>query len=146
MCCPDCDTDVHVGTGGISNLNAHRNSKICRENKATKARPPQKKEKSILSFFSRNSIQKNTPLVVSPPPVHAARLHHPESATPISDGDEVIFDGQPHPCPSALELMRELKARVEAMPKDAEPAQRNIRGKKVIPLMISSAHRYGAQE
>ena len=35
--CPDCDTDVYVGTGGISNLNAHWDSKTCQENKATKA-------------------------------------------------------------------------------------------------------------
>ena len=66
--CPDCDTDVHVRTGGISNLNVHRDLKACRGNKTTKAQPPQKKEKLILSFFSRNSVQQTTPRVVSPPP------------------------------------------------------------------------------
>ena len=114
--------------GGIKSID--RNSKTCQENKSTKVQPPQppqKKEKSILNFFSRNSVQRNTPRVVLPPPVHAAPLQHesirhPESATPISDGDEVIVDDQPHPFPSALKLMRELKAGVEAIPKDVEPA------------------------
>ena len=31
LCCPDCNTDVHVGTGGTSNLNVHRNSKVCKD-------------------------------------------------------------------------------------------------------------------
>ena len=94
--------------------------------------PPQKKEKSILSFFSQNYVQQNTPRVVSPPPVHAAPVrphqhestHHPESTTqtPISDGDKVIVDNQPHPCLITLKLMRELKVGVEAMPKDTEPS------------------------
>ena len=70
--CPDCDTDVHVGTGGISNLNVHQDSKTCQENNATKTQPLQKKEKSILNFFSQNSVQQNTPQVVSSPPVHTA--------------------------------------------------------------------------
>ena len=124
--CPDCDTDVHVGTGGISNLNMHQDLKTCWESKATKAQPPQK-EKSTLSFFSQSSVQQNTPQVVLPPPVHATPLQHestchPESITPpIFNGDKVIVDNQLCPCPSALKLMWELKVGVEAMPKDVEP-------------------------
>ena len=93
--------------------------------------PLQKKEKSILSFFNWNSVQQNTPRVISPPPVHAAPVrpcqhestHHPESTTwtPISNGDKVIVDDQPHPCLIALKLMWELKVGVEVMPKDTEP-------------------------
>ena len=55
--CEACDTDVHVGTSGTSNLNAHRDSITCKENKAANALPPQKKDKSHLSFFSRKTIQ-----------------------------------------------------------------------------------------
>ena len=111
--CPDCDTNVHVGTGGISNLNVH-NSKTCQGNKTTKAQPPQKKEKSILNFSSQNSIQHNTPQVISPPPVHAAPLQHESACHPENTTC--------CPYPSALKLMGELKVGVEAMPKDVEPA------------------------
>ena len=46
--CPDCNTDVLVVTGRISNLNEHRNSKTCRENKAPKVQPLQNlKEREI---------------------------------------------------------------------------------------------------
>jgi len=55
--CEACDTDVHVGTSRTSNLNTHRDSITCKENKAANALPPQKKDKSLLSFFSRKTIQ-----------------------------------------------------------------------------------------
>ena len=35
--CEECDTHVHVGTSGMSNLNTHRDLKTCRENKAANA-------------------------------------------------------------------------------------------------------------
>ena len=72
--CEECNADVHVGTSGMSNLNAHRASKTCRENKTASTLPPQKKEKSLLTFFSQKTIQQNAPQVASPPPVHAAPI------------------------------------------------------------------------
>ena len=72
--CEECNADVHVGTSGMSNLNVHRDSKTCRENKTTNTLPPQKKEKSLLTFFSQKTIQQNTPQVASPPKTHHARM------------------------------------------------------------------------
>ena len=57
--CEECNADVYVGTGGMSNLNVHRDSKTCRENKTANTLPPQKKEKSLFSFFSQKTIQQN---------------------------------------------------------------------------------------
>ena len=39
--CKECNADVHVGTGGMSNLNAHQDSKTCRENKTANTLPHQ---------------------------------------------------------------------------------------------------------
>lgn len=124
--CEECDTDVHVGTGGMSNLNAHQGSKTCKENKAANALAPQKKEKSLFSFFSRKTVQQNTPRVTSPPLVHATpflpeSICHP-SVAPASDcQDAVAGADQPLSCPSAVKLMEKLKAKIEAMPKDIVP-------------------------
>lgn len=95
---------------------------MCKENKAANAPlPPQKKEKSLFSFFTRKTIQQNTPRVTSPPPVHAAPFL-PESIVSDCQGADVGVNQPhgPHPssCPSALKLMQHLKAKIEAMPKD----------------------------
>ena len=84
--CEECNADVHVGTGGMSNLNVHRDSKTCRENETANTLPPQKKEKSLLTFFSQKMIQQNAPRVASPPPVHAAETScDPRGVMPVSD-------------------------------------------------------------
>ena len=44
----NCIVQVAMQTVEISNLNMHRDSKICQENKVTKAQPPQKKEKRCI--------------------------------------------------------------------------------------------------
>ena len=121
---------MHVGTGGTSNLNVHRDSKTCKENKATNVLPPQKKDKSLLSFFSRKTIQENAPQVTLPPPVHATpfppeSICQPRGVTPVSDCQSAVVGvNQPDPCLSALKLMQQLKVKIEAMPKDiALPTQ-----------------------
>ena len=88
--CEECYAEVHVVTGGMSNLNAHRDSKTCRENETANTLPPQKKEKSLLTFFSQKTIQQNAPRVASPPPVHAApilpeTIRDPRGVMPVSD-------------------------------------------------------------
>ena len=60
------------------------------ENETANMLPPQKKEKSLLTFFSQNTIQQNAPWVASPPPVHAApilpeTIRDPRGVMPVSD-------------------------------------------------------------
>ena len=125
--CEECNADLHVGTGGMSNLNAHRDSKTCRENKTANTLPPQKKDKSLLSFFSQKTIQQNAPRVASPPPVHTApilpeTICDPRGVMPVSNCQgAVVGINRPHPCPIAFKLLQQLKVKIEALPNDIAP-------------------------
>ena len=61
LSCPDCDEEVYVGTGGPKNLEIHqRTSKACKakcEQKAHgQAKPKQKQDCSLLTFFSPQKV------------------------------------------------------------------------------------------
>ena len=69
--CPQCNVDIYVGTGGSRNLDLHLTSKACKDRQKAAAQP-EKKSKSLLSFFGpRKPTKHNVPRVASPPPVHA---------------------------------------------------------------------------
>jgi hypothetical protein len=64
--CPQCNVDVHVGTGGSRNLDLHLTSKACKDRQKAAAQL-EKKSKSLLSFFGPQKPTKhNVPRVASP--------------------------------------------------------------------------------
>ena len=58
LCCLDCNTDVHVGTGGTSNLNVHCNLKVCKDSQQAQLIQPQ--ANSLLNFFTQKTSQDTT--------------------------------------------------------------------------------------
>jgi hypothetical protein len=87
---------------------------------------PQTMDDNLVQSNTRTKIAHvYTPRINSPQPVQAVlSLYESTCVSPISDGDEAMAD-QPRPCPSTLKLMRQLKAKVDAMPKDVEPVHMN---------------------
>ena len=54
LCCLDCNTNVHVSTGGTNNLNAHCNLKVCKDREQAR-QLVQPQANSLLNFFSQKS-------------------------------------------------------------------------------------------
>jgi len=107
---------VHVGTGGTSNLNAHRNSKVCKDSQqATQLVQP--KANLLLNFFSRKTSQDATSTTHSLPAANIdlplsqpvqGRLPEPPVDPPGTDmPTEKAADG-PECCPNALGLLQSL--------------------------------------
>ena len=99
---------MHVGTGGTSNLNAHRNSKVCKDSQQAR-QLVQPQANSLLKILSRKTTQDTTnttrsllPATVGPPlpqPVQG-RLPTPSADPPGADLlIEKAGDG-PEPCPN----------------------------------------------
>ena len=142
--CPDCEVDVHVGTGGGKNLELHRNSKTCKESQQVAARPAPKKDKSLLTFFSRNAQRLNAPRVASPPLVHADPIPVPEACEEQdspSSAQSSSTQSAPHPvsplpvhvkpsqspkrqegCLHALESLKRLEEAMSLIPQDVKIA------------------------
>ena len=135
LCCPDCNTDVHVSTGGTSNLNVHRNSKVCKDSQQAR-QLIQPQANLLLNFFSRKTSQDTTntnttcsllPATVGlplPQPVQG-QLPTPSVDPP---GTDLLIKGagdSPEPCPNVLRLLKRLKESMELIPKDIPLAQPN---------------------
>ncbi|KAF8221056.1 hypothetical protein L208DRAFT_1213700, partial [Tricholoma matsutake] len=74
--CPDCGSDIRVGTGGHKNLDIHRASKPCQAERdrqkacTTWPKPEAKPNRTLHSFFNARAAP-NPPLVSVPALIHA---------------------------------------------------------------------------
>ena len=106
-----------------------------REQGRQRATTTKEREVTFYPFLAEKPHKKNAPRVTSPPPVHAAPFLpesncHSRGVTPVSDCQgAVVGVNQPHPCPSTLKLMQQLKVKIEAMPKDIAPPAHTLLGR-----------------
>ena len=124
---------MHVGTGGTSNLNVHRNSKVCKDSQQAR-QLVQPQANSLLNFFSRKPSQETTnttrsllPATVGLPLPQPVQGQPPTPSVDPPGADLLIEkanDG-PEPCPNALRLLKSLKESMELIPKDVPLAQPN---------------------
>lgn len=108
--CPDCQTDVSVGKGGIKNYDSqHFNSKKCRANLAAKTRKAKSSlnMKSLTSFFSKKPATTIVPSTVKAPSLvttghQGINLEHEptsSSSNGILHGLSLSSLAVPHPPP-----------------------------------------------
>lgn len=136
LTCPDCGEEVHVGTGGVKNLDTHRTSSKCKALCERRARSWRKQQQrpdgSLLTFFApRQTLVPST--VTAPPSVQAPQVHASASTSqtsmdvnsPVaSDAASVATDSATPPaisCGLAIKLLQQLRDRMENIPHTIPP-------------------------
>ncbi|KDR76610.1 hypothetical protein GALMADRAFT_139524 [Galerina marginata CBS 339.88] len=147
--CEQCNVDVHVGTGGYRNLELHIASKACKDRHKAAAKP-EKKSKSLLSFFgSQKPTKPVVPRVKSPPLVHAdaiTPIDTPGQIPPLLSPQEIQSRHLTQPivpignelasqeCPHALGILRRLQEKLASIPNETALAGPDH------PLAVFSEH------
>jgi hypothetical protein len=142
LLCPDCGTDVHVGTAGEKNLATHHNSKACKAGYEKKLLDAKLKPNgSILTFFGPRAVP-NPPTVLAPPPVHAPTIDHTQASTSTKSYSS-SFPSLPPPASESSSSMHPA-ALDEAIPLGCCPVAKQLLGEltnkmKQIPDTIPDA-------
>jgi hypothetical protein len=126
--CPNCGQTIHVGTGGESNLEAHRSSKACKATAEQNARNKLKPNKSLHTFFGPR-ITLNPPTVTPPTPIHAPLIQPSvtkrDKNPPLESS--VITCHQNIGSADAVQALQMLHDSIECIPTDYPLADRNHR-------------------
>ncbi|KAF8220693.1 hypothetical protein L208DRAFT_1332334 [Tricholoma matsutake] len=122
LSCPDCDEEVHIGTGGPKNLEIHQcTSKACKvkcEQKARgQAKLKQKQDHSLLTFFGPQKVL--VPSTITAPPLVQIQSIQAVTSTSSSSHPSVVNGKAQHltssPTPEsngAKQLLRHLADRI----------------------------------
>lgn len=123
--CPDCQTPIGVGRGGIRNYDAqHYNSKQCAENRAKTQRKMKRKTgmRTLETFYSKkiaspvvSSMVASPSFVVPRAPVRTSvpqqlSLNTPHSSSSTASPPSVIA------CPKALQLLADARSQAARLP------------------------------
>ncbi|KAF8231175.1 hypothetical protein L208DRAFT_1278553, partial [Tricholoma matsutake] len=127
--CPDCGSNVQVGTGRQKNLDIHHTSKPChaereQQNTCTWPKPEAKPNQSLHSFFKARAAP-NPPLVSALAPIHAPKV----GAEQTADADDNLRPLEVMPrsdsmtddadaCMIASELLSQLHIAIEQIPSE----------------------------
>ena len=133
--CPDCGSNIRVGTGGQKNLDIHCASKPChaeRERQKTCTWPkPEAKPNQSLHLFKAKAAP-NPPLVSAPAPIHAPKVGTEQAAN--ADDNLRPLEVMPRSnsttdeaeaCVIATELLSQLRMAIEQIPSEYDVIPKN---------------------